>query len=249
MESKHIYLLNDHKTGFSLTNKLTDKINKYSNKNINVRTFYLFWNDYNENNKYIIITRNPKEIICSGYLYHKKCKEHWAITKDGDYYDYWKYKHFTKESVEKNKNYIDYPLSFSKPISYQNKLNNLSQTEGIITEMNSAAYLTIKGMYNLVHYNKKNVLVLKYEDLVFNHDESVRKMCSFIGLNETVTENILNVSIEDNLIYQKKEKKLTTHTTNTDVDPNRYQKFWNNEIDTEFKKIFPSDIMEKLGYN
>ena len=246
---RSIYLLNDHKSGYTLTKKLKNIINTNTNKIIKSRTFYLFWNSYKENNKYIILVRNPKEIICSGYLYHKKCNEKWTRNKNGYYYSGWQKNHFTKESVEKNKEYLDFSRSFSNPIPYQNKLNNLSQTEGIITEMKNVGYLTLTGMYNLIHYGKKNVFILKYEDLVFNHDETIIKLCEFLELDQKIIEKILKLSIKHNLIYQKKKNKLTSHTTNINVDPNRYHNYWNDIIDTEFNKLFPSDIMEKLGYS
>jgi len=78
------------------------------------------------------LVRNPKEIICSGYLYHKKCKEKWAIKKNGNYYSYWKDNHFTKESLVENKKYLDFAKSFSNAIPYQKKLQNLSLNGGII---------------------------------------------------------------------------------------------------------------------
>ena len=245
----NIYLLNDHKTGFNLSNKTISIINKYSKKKIISRTFFLFWNYYHENNKYIVLIRNPKEIICSGYLYHKKCKENWAVEKNGDYYSYWKERHFTKGSLIKNKNFLHFAKSFSNPIPYQEKLNNISEEEGIIKEMNCVAYLTIRGMYNLNHYYKKNVYILKYEDLVFNHNETIKKLCEFIGIDDSLINDIIDLSIKNNLMYQKNESKLTDHCTNINLCENRYKKFWNNRIDKEFFKLFPKDIMEKLKYN
>ena len=83
---KKIILLNDHKTGYILTkSNLVPLINRTASLNIEVKTFYLFWNNHinEKNHKYIVVVRNPKEIIISGYLYHKKCKETWAINKNG----------------------------------------------------------------------------------------------------------------------------------------------------------------------
>tara|TARA_A100001015_G_scaffold321314_1_gene451413 strand:- start:656 stop:1405 length:750 start_codon:yes stop_codon:yes gene_type:complete len=247
--ANNIYLLNDHKTGFNITNTIVGIINKTAKQQIKTRTFYLFWNNYQKNNKYIILVRNPKEIICSGYLYHKKkCKESWSLIKNGYYYGYWE-NHFPKQSLVENKKYLDFAKSFSNPIPYQKKLQDLSLNEGMITEMNNVGYLTITGMYNLIHYGKKNVYLLKYEDLVFNHDETITKLCEFIGLSQAEIKNILKLSIKHNLIYQKNNNKITNHTTNKDVNPNRYLKYWNDKIDTEFNKLFPDDIMEKFGYS
>ena len=44
-----IYLLNDHKTGYKLSWKLVNTLKKFIK--IDVRTFFLFWNIYNKNDK------------------------------------------------------------------------------------------------------------------------------------------------------------------------------------------------------
>ena len=209
---ENIYLLNDHKTGLRLTNLIRQAINKNTNKTIQTRSFYHFWNDYNPANKYIILIRNPKETIISGYLYHKKCIEKWAKTKNGYYYDYWKDSYFTQKALEENEENLKLAESFSNPIPYQDKLNSLPQTEGIIMEMNSVAYLTITGMYNLVHYGKKNVYILKYEDLVFNHDKTINDLCKFIGINQVATDNICKKLIKHNLVYLKNNNTISSHS-------------------------------------
>jgi hypothetical protein len=248
MGKTKIFLLNDHKTGFNLTKKTINIINKIYCCNINIQTFYLFWNNNIENNKYIVLIRDPKEIIISGYLYHKKCNEKWAITKNGYYYDYWVENHFTKESIKENENYLRYPKNFSNPLPYQDKLKSLPQTKGIIKEMNSVAYLTIMGLYNLKHIGTKNTYILKYEDLVFDHDKTIESLCSFLNINYDKTQQIIKESVKNNLVYIKNHGKSLNHSTNIDVKFNRYLEFWNDEIQKEFDKLFPIDLMQKLGY-
>ena len=149
-------LISDHKTGHTLSRLYTKIINTYFENKIEFRYCYLFWNFYNQNEKYIVLIRDPREIIISGYLYHKRCTEIWCINKNGNYYEGWNKGYFLKEEMVKNDEYMRFASSFSNPMSYQNKLNLLSQEEGIILEMNTVAKLTIIGMYNLVHYGKKN---------------------------------------------------------------------------------------------
>ncbi len=247
--STNIFLLNDHKTGFKLSNKIAGIIRRNSNLNVEVRTFYLFWNNYKQdNNKYIVIVRHPKEIIISGYLYHKVCSEEWSRKVEGYYYNSWEQNHFYQGAVAKNKTYLDKAKTFSSPISYQEKLNILPQTEGIIHEMNSVAKLTIDGMYQLNHYHHSNTIVIKYEDLVFNHDKTIIKMCDFLEFSSRKSKKIIEYSLVHNLLIQKKKNQVTSHATNKNVIKDRYKEYWNETIEAEFNKLFPADILSKFDY-
>ena len=166
-------LISDHKTGHTLSRLYTSIINEYIENKIEFRYCYLFWNFYNPDEKYIILIRDPREIIISGYLYHKRCTEIWCIKQNGNYYDGWNRRHFLKEEIIKNGRYMGFAKLFSSNMSYQNKLRLLSQEEGIIYEMNTVAKLTITGMYNLIHYGKKNVITINLDDLTFDFDNSL----------------------------------------------------------------------------
>ena len=178
-------LISDHKTGHTLSRLYTKIINTYFENKIEFRYCYLFWNFYNQNEKYIVLIRDPREIIISGYLYHKRCTEIWCINKNGNYYEGWNKDHFLKEEMVKNDEYMRFARSFSSPMSYQNKLRLLPQEEGIILEMNTVAKLTIIGMYNLIHYGKKNVITIKLEDLTFDFDNSIEKLCKFYDIEKS----------------------------------------------------------------
>jgi len=243
-----VFLLNDHKTGFKLTRKIAGIINQHLKPNIKVRSFYLFWNHYKKSDKYILVVRHPKEIIISGYLYHKKCSEKWLLKKGGYYYGKWEEYHFDAKEIAKNKRHLDKAKTFCQPIPYQEKLNSLPQNEGIIYEMNAVSKLTIEGMYNLDHYDKSNTLVVKFEDLIFNHDETIRGMCNFLEINKWYTRNIIKESCRHNLLNQKKKNQITSHATNVNVDKDRYKQYWNETLEAEFNRLFPSDVLSKLGY-
>lgn len=238
------YLLVDHKTGSQLCWKLLHIINKYLDNPIKVKIFYLYHNDWNPNDKYILFTRNPKEIIISGYLYHKgQCKEKWACNRKGDYYENHIPKCISHKAAKEQSKYVEMGKHFSDKNSYKNILNSLEQSQGIIHEMKNVAYLTITGMYNLNHFGKTNVKIIKFEDLSFNFKKTITELLDYIPsknkaklLQEVVHLDFANTSI-------------TNHTTNKNKDKERYKKYWNPEIETEFTKLFPSDLMEKTGYS
>ena len=242
-------LISDHKTGHTLSRLYTKIINKYFENKIEFRYCYLFWNFYNQDEKYIVLIRDPREIIISGYLYHKRCTEIWCINKNGNYYDGWNKHHFLKEEMIKNDRYMREARFFSSKMSYQNKLRLLPQEEGIILEMNTVAKLTIIGMYNLIHYGKKNVITINLDDLTFDFDNSIEKICKFYNIEENFIEKIKNAISEHNLFhYKKKNNSLPWITTNKDLIDKRYKKYWTEKIQKEFEKLFPKDILNKFNF-
>jgi len=245
-------LISDHKTGHTLSRLYTRVLNKYIQNELELRCYYLFWNFYKEDEKYIIFIRDPREIVISGYLHHKRCNESteiWANKINGDYYaDFMDTNHFLKEEMKKNLKYLNIGNSFSISMPYKTKLNMLSQEEGIIYEMNSVAKLTIIGMYNLIHYGKKNVITIDLDDLTFDFDNSIRKICKFLDIEKNNSEKIKKQLSEHNILNLKKKDSLPYHTTNKDLQPKRYKKFWTENIQKEFEKLFPDDVLSKFNY-
>ena len=251
-----IYLLNDHKCGFVMTGTFSRRFNllkirdKYNNLiQIENKHMYKFWNINNSNNKYIIVIRHPKEVIISGYLYHKKCNEPWAIKKGLNYYDDWLNKnHFIPEILDKNKELITNSY-FSKDKPYQEILNSLEQNDGIKYEMNNVAKNTLMGMHEYKYYNNSNVLIIKFEDLIFNLKNQIINIFKFLEIeNEQMMERFWSKAKQTNLLVLKKKKKIPEHVTNNNVKNDRYKDYWNKTIDDCFYKIYPKDILSKFNY-
>tara|TARA_B100001250_G_scaffold253383_1_gene217884 strand:+ start:242 stop:685 length:444 start_codon:yes stop_codon:yes gene_type:complete len=133
---------------------------------------------------------------------------------------------------------------FSKKESYQSKLNKMSVEEGIIFEMENVAYITIMGMINYNYYKYKNVLVIDNQDIVFDFENIIKKILIFFeqtkNLNKII-ENSQKLKIQ-NIINKKYPIKIT----NTDMERNRYKRYWNKKIDDRFKELFSSNLLEKL---
>jgi len=239
---KRVHWYTDHKTGCILSKRIMSQIP--IPMGFDHKVFFLFLNqEIPESEKCVIIIRHPKDIIISGYLYHKKCSEVWCNTDGGKYYG-----GYTLKINDGLKDYYNRGNNFSNPKSYKSILKSLPQEEGIIHEMNHVAKHTIDGMYNLMHYKKPNVLILKYEDLVFRHDITLTRLCQFLEIEEKNINSIVNKCRGHNLLSQKENQKLTNHTTNKKVDKDRYKEYWSENIEREFKKLFPKDVLSKFNY-
>jgi len=256
-------LLIDHKVGYLATRMLCYILSPYIE--IERKSHFLFQQDYQPDNKYIMTIRHPKEIIISGYLYHKRltiekgskvCEEPWAQGVRGWYYENGvNFKDgmyvagiYTQDLIVKHANYLDMASNFSDPISYTDKLKSLPTEEGIIYEMKSVARLTIDGMYQLEHYLKPNTFTLKLEDLIFDHDNTVMKLCRFLDIDNIHLSKIIEQSREHNLLVLKSKSIDSPHATNKKVKRNRYKDHWNDNIESEFLSIYPKDILSKFAY-
>ena len=203
------------------------------------RTFFNFWNLNSDKDKYVIFIRDPREIIISGYLYHKHtCKENWCISKNANYFEDWEHL-FSEESKLLNKDILNKGKLFSKDESYQTKLNKMSVEDGIIFEMQNVAYLTIMGIYNFKYSNNKNVLKIFNEDLIFDFENTLVKIINFFGFkNKEIILKKCDILRIENLV-----NKNDQHVTNLNFKKDRYAIYWNNKIQKKFEETFPKDLL------
>jgi hypothetical protein len=238
------YIVNDHKTGFSVSRKIQKCINSFYTNEISFRTMYKFWNVNDQNDKYVCFIRNPYEIIVSGYLYHKRCFEKWCITKNLSYYEQWiSSDHFFQSEKIKNQEALNNSI-FCKNISYQEKLNSLNQDDGIIFEMKNVAKLTIEGMCDFNYFESKNVMSVKLENLTHNYEYEIRRILDFLEINNNET------LISRLNIHNIKKHGVNNHVTNKNLDKDRYLQYFNDKLFKEFNSIYKEYIpkINKLGY-
>jgi len=58
----------------------------------------------------------------------------------------------------------------------------------------------------------------------------------------------MNDAIKDNLIYLKEHEVIPWHSTNINIEHDRYKKYWTQRIQEHFNKLFPDDILIKFNY-
>jgi hypothetical protein len=170
--------------------------------------------------------RNPCAIIVSAYEYHKTTKEGWANRK----------------------------IKKLDKMTYKEILNSLNEKDGIIFEMKNNLYLessknTIMDMYNW-DYESPNFMEFKYEDLMNNYNGTLSNMFKHYGFTKEMIRTSLIIAAEYN-IRKKDEKDLQKngHITNKSIDLDKWKTYFNNpELIQKFRRIYPIDIFDKIGY-
>ena len=166
--------------------------------------------------------RHPLE----GHEYHKKTNESWVNRKI--------------KSLGKQ--------------SYKEIMNSLSNENGLLFEMKNELYVessrnTIMDIYNWDYY-KPNFLELKFEDLMVDFDGTLRNMFKHYGFSRDMIEESIKLSQSHNIRNKSKSQiNNNNHITNKSIDLDKWKKYFDSEkILNQFKKTYPKDLFEKLGY-
>lgn len=124
------------------------------------RIFTSELNDY----RGVHLIRDPRDLIVSGYHYHKWSDEEW----------------------------VNVPRKDFGEMTYKEKINSLDQQNGLSFEMNHVGTETIQEMINW-NYNDKNFLEVKYEDLLQDNKEVFRTIFQHYNFNEKSVSRCLEI--------------------------------------------------------
>lgn len=217
-----------HKTGTFLFREIWKTINKLLKLKINYKfllNFYMATDEEIKNNKCIILIRNPYEIICSGYRYHKIANETWLNKKP-----------IQKCFIFENKDY-------GEDKSYKDVINSFeNEDDKIMFELRNAAYNTIYNIYNDIknrNFNN-NILIIKIEDLYNRNNIGTicKKIINHIGLNRRLDKFIKGFNKNLNKNFHRTNNK-NTYT---------YPKLFKKHHYEEFNKLYPDDILDIMDY-
>lgn len=135
------------------------------------------------------MVRDLRDVIVSGYFYHKWTKEEWV--------------HVAKEEYDGK--------------TYQQHLNSLSQADGISAEIRRFATSTDSDFQNILSwdFDDPNFIEIKYEDIMSNEAEVFERIFNHYGFGSSAISECL--SIADSLSFKnvkkssKEKKKAKSH--------------------------------------
>lgn len=179
------------------------------------------------------IVRDPRDLLVSGYNYHKWCKEQWALEPMTAK----KIKHLKLKDFELKKDISGF--------SYQDLLNNVDQQTGLMIELNWRTY-SFSHMLNW-DYNDPRIKELRYEDIFGNEKQVFSELFKHYGFDKKMTST--GLKFVENFTFENQKKKGKTGG-NQHISKGVWGQ-WKEYFSLELKKVFKERhqaLLEKLGY-
>ena len=164
------------------------------------------------------LIRDPRDIIVSGYHYHKWTVEEWANQPK----EHWQGKTY-KEKI--------------------NELDNLDSREGLRFEMHHVGRETIEEMMGW-DYSNEHFLEVKFEELLKNKEVVFREIFRHYHFSESAIDRLMEiVELND---FKKLKKKVKGNHLRKGVSGD-WKNHFDAEMVQEFKELFPG-VLSTLGY-
>jgi len=165
--------------------------------------------------------RDPRDLIVSGYKYHLRTKEIWAIDSKYDWNKITQHPYFA-ELVESN------TAKWPNNISYQDYLNTLPKDRGIVLEM----LWRLGGFKHMGEwdFNNPEIIEFKYEDIIGHEIEVFDQIFDHYGFSTKVKER--GLELVDELSLKNMKKQEQSHVRHGG------SRQWESELSQEHLKTF-----------
>lgn len=195
----------------------------------------------------IHMIRDPRDIIVSGYLYHRRCNEAWCINREFSLQAPILFPKVPRSQQHRPEAWKrDYVLSLNGK-SYQENLLERSQEEGLSFELANYAGWTTEAMANW-DYDQGAVLELKFESMYADFDNVWRDIFAHLALapGRAQCGDILRIAQAHDLQRMDQQRIRA----NTHISPGPLVKWRNHLLPSHLAAIenrFPR-LLGRLGY-
>lgn len=200
------------------------KKNRYSLDIASVNNHFVNLNEAPDTTRCSLFIRDPRDLIVSGYYYHKRGAEPWCKITDP-----------RPEDFEIVNGCI--PTELKPGESFQSCLNRLPVSEGLRAEIE---FRKLHFDSLLKWMNQPPDLVVKYEDIIRNEEAVFRQLGHFYGLNFLEVEFLVAQAAKNAV-----SKRNSTHVRN----PKSGQ--WREVFPEDVKKFFQDkfgELLQETGY-
>lgn len=206
------------------------------------------------NIKVSIFIRNPKDLIVSGYFYHKNVGEPWTLFADirrnqslNSGLAYIHSNILKCPDIQNNFTTKELQLIGNPGLSFTQILNRLPQDKGLMLEMywrySSLHFHNLFKLYDeYSQLGDDKVCILRYENIISNEEKCFDKLLNFYGFEKG---SILYNNLMARVIRFSYKNIKTKHVRNP--KPNQSLDNFTDTHNKLFDKLFPN-LMTKLGY-
>jgi len=193
----------------------------------------------------IHMIRDPRDVIVSGYLYHRRTAEKWCVNSN----------HVFKAPIgfpqvpySQQHRSEDWKIRYLKSLdgkSYQQNLLSRSQHDGLLFEMDHYGLWTIESMKQW-QGDKGRILELRFEDLMDRYDETFRRIFAHLGFRGSELELCMEIASRHDL-GRKSEREIEEIAHVHSKQTNRWKDYFEPGLKEAFIEKF-GDVLIDLGY-
>ena len=256
-----IHLYTHHKVATALMSKVFRDISTYFglkfidapgyNQNIsNSAHIVHYWHSLvsdeiiNSKHKGVHVMRDPRDVIVSGYLYHKRSSEAWCINENFELSEniVWPQVDFSQEFLS-NTEKIDY-INWLNGNSYQENIKSLNQNEGLIFEMEGFAGRTISDMINWKR--NENIIESKFEEIIANYDDVWEGIFTHMGFSNENLKLAIEIARRHDLSRMTEDQiAKDSHISTGKIT--KWKDFFSQDVEKEYTERFGNCHLS-LGY-
>ncbi len=189
--------------------------------------------------------RDPRDIIVSGYLYHKRCTEPWCTNTDFSLDTPVLFPKVPASQAHRPENWKrNYLLSLGNK-SYQQNLRELTDSDGLLYEMKRYGAWTISSMLKW-NYNNERVKEIRFETLMNNYDDTFMEIFSHLGFSGNDLAIALQLSARENL-NSKTDLQVRNDSHISSRETTKWRNYFEEVHKKAFKKMFGAALIQ-FGY-
>jgi hypothetical protein len=171
--------------------------------------------------------RDPRDLIVSGYFYHRRGAESWTTIKGPTEEDYYFANGVVPEAMR------------GRDLSFAEHLQSLSEEDGLLAEMEfRGRHLESMAQWPEEH---PDILTIRYEEVLGNEVEVFRALTEFYGVS--FLERRLAMVLADR--HSLKRKKADPHVRNP--ASGQWRRHFTDRVRTEFDQRY-AGLVDRLGY-
>ncbi|MCI5212191.1 MAG: hypothetical protein D3910_26190, partial [Candidatus Electrothrix sp. ATG2] len=149
--------------------------------------------------------RDPRDVIVSGYLYHKRCNEEWCINDQFDFTEPILFPNLPWSQQHRSEKWKREYLNLLKGKSYQQILRDKSERDGLLFELNNYGSWTVESMLHW-DYDNSRIKEIQFEALINTFDDTFREMFEFFGFSEKQIKHCLRIAAKEDLNRKTKRQ-------------------------------------------
>jgi len=167
--------------------------------------------------------RDPRDMVVSGYFYHKWTDEHWA----------------------------NFPKAEYRGMSYKEYLNSLDQNAGLLEEIKRVSFW-VPHMASW-DFNNPRMYEIKYEDIIVDEQPIFHEMFTHYGFSGQAVDRCCHIAEKYSIQRLKKKKKKGDSPKKSGGSHIRsgktgeWKELFKNEHKKLFKELYPNALV-RLGY-